>query len=77
MAIFLKLREAQLTGGVDSSGKTSLTGRYELKEGSYEMNFNLIKRKFDIKSGSYILWTGEPTAAELISRQSIKRGCTY
>jgi alkylated DNA repair dioxygenase AlkB len=25
------------------------------------MNFNLIKRKFDIKSGSYILWTGEPS----------------
>jgi hypothetical protein len=44
--------------------KTSLTG-YELKEGSYEMNFNLIKRKFDIKSGSYILWTGEPTAADI------------
>jgi hypothetical protein len=35
-----------------------LTGRYELSEGSYEMNFNAIKRKFDIK-GSYILWTGE------------------
>jgi hypothetical protein len=31
------------------------------------MNFNLIKRKFDIKSGSYILWTGEPTEAEIIS----------
>jgi hypothetical protein len=29
------------------------------------MNFNLIKRKFDIKSGSYILWTGEPTEAEI------------
>jgi hypothetical protein len=29
------------------------------------MNFNLIKRKFDIKSGSYILWTGEPTAADI------------
>jgi hypothetical protein len=75
MAIFLKLKG--INWGVDSSGKTSLTGRYELKEGSYEMNFNLIKRKFDIKSGSYILWTGEPTEAKLISRQSIKRGCTY
>lgn len=63
---FLKLKgEAQLTGGVDASGKTTLTGRYELKEGAYEMNFNLIKRKFDIKSGSYILWTGEPTAADI------------
>jgi hypothetical protein len=34
---------------VDPSGKTTLTGRYELKEGAYEMNFNFIKRKFDIK----------------------------
>jgi len=63
---FLKLKgEAQLTGGIDPSGKTTLTGRYELKEGAYEMNFNLIKRKFDIKSGSYILWTGEPTEADI------------
>ena len=63
---FLKLKgEAQLNGGIDPSGKTTLTGRYELKEGSYEMNFNSIKRKFDIKSGSYILWTGEPTTANI------------
>lgn len=63
---FLKLKgEAQLNGGIDPSGKTTLTGRYELSEGSYEMNFNAIKRKFDIKKGSYILWTGEPTAANI------------
>ena len=63
---FLRLKgEAQLTGGVDPSGKTTLTGRYELVEGSYEMSFNLVKRKFDIKKGSYILWTGEPTTADI------------
>lgn len=63
---FLKLNgEAQLTGGIDPSGKTTLTGRYELENGSYEMNFNLIKRKFDIKKGSYLLWTGEPTKADI------------
>ena len=63
---FLKLKgEAQLNGGIDPSGKTTLTGRYELSEGSYEMNFNAIKRKFDIKKGSYILWTGEPTTADI------------
>lgn len=63
---FLKLKgEAQLNGGIDPSGKTTLTGRYELSEGSYEMNFNGIKRKFDIESGSYILWTGEPTSADI------------
>ncbi len=63
---FLKLKgEGQLTGGIDPSGKTTLTGRYELNEGSYEMSFNFIKRKFDIKKGSYILWTGEPTTADI------------
>lgn len=63
---FLKLKgEAELNGGIDPSGKTTLTGRYEFTEGSYEMNFNLIKRKFDIKKGSYLLWTGEPTSADM------------
>ena len=63
---FLRLKgEAELTGGIDPSGKTTLTGRYELEEGSYEMSFNLVKRKFDIKKGSYLLWTGEPTQADI------------
>lgn len=63
---YLKLKgEAQLNGGIDESGKTSLTGRYEFTEGKYQMNFNLIKREFDIKKGSYILWTGEPTTADI------------
>ena len=63
---FLKLKgEARLNGGIDQSGKTTLTGRYDLAEGSYEMSFNLIKRKFNIKKGSYLLWTGEPTSANV------------
>lgn len=63
---YLNLKgEARLTGGIDPSGKTTLTGRYEFSEGSYQMTFNVIKRKFDIKPGSYILWTGEPTQADI------------
>ena len=63
---FLQLKgEAQLTGGIDESGKTTLTGRYEFSDGAYRMSFNLIKRKFDIQEGSYILWTGEPTEANI------------
>ncbi|NUY79483.1 translocation/assembly module TamB domain-containing protein [Flavobacterium sp. MAH-1] len=63
---YLELKgEARLNGGIDPSGKTSLTGRYELKEGFYQMSFNLIKRKFEIADGSYILWTGEPTTADI------------
>nr|WP_147677818.1 translocation/assembly module TamB [Algibacter pacificus] len=63
---YLKLQgEADLTGGIDPSGKTTLTGKYEFTDGAYEMSFNLIKRKFEIESGSYILWTGEPTTANI------------
>jgi hypothetical protein len=63
---YLKLKgEARLTGGIDPSGKTTLTGRYEFSEGAYEMTFNVIKRRFEIKPGSYILWTGEPTQADI------------
>ncbi len=35
------------------------------KEGTYEMTFNYLKRKFEIRDGSYILWTGEPTTADI------------
>ncbi|HRA71512.1 MAG TPA: translocation/assembly module TamB domain-containing protein, partial [Flavobacterium sp.] len=63
---YLKLKgEAELTGGIDPSGKTTLTGKYEFSEGAYEMNFNMIRRKFDIQRGSNIVWNGEPTMATL------------
>lgn len=63
---YLKLKgEAELVGGIDKSGKTTLTGKYEFSDGAYEMNFNGIKRKFDIQKGSYITWNGEPTMANL------------
>lgn len=63
---YLNLKgEAQLTGGIDESGKTTLTGRYEFDEGAYEMSFNFIRRRFEIQKGSYILWTGEPTTADI------------
>ncbi|MFH7017094.1 translocation/assembly module TamB domain-containing protein [Flavobacterium sp. FlaQc-47] len=63
---YLNLKgEAQLTGGIDPSGKTTLTGKYEFSDGAYEMNFNMIRRKFDIQKGSSIIWNGEPTMANL------------
>lgn len=63
---FVKLQgEAELTGGVDPSGKTTLVGVYQVESGAYEMSFNMIKRKFDIQKGSTITWTGEPTTANL------------
>ncbi|RZJ72147.1 translocation/assembly module TamB domain-containing protein [Flavobacterium sp.] len=63
---YLELKgEARLNGGIDPSGKTTLTGRYELSEGAYEMSFNLIRRRFEIADGSYLLWTGDPTSADI------------
>ncbi len=57
--------EAFLNGGIDPSGKITLTGTYELEKGGYELSFNFLRRRFDIKKGSKITWTGEPTTAEM------------
>ncbi len=63
---FVKLQgEADLTGGIDPSGKTTLVGIYQVEKGSYEMSVSVLKRKFDIQKGSTITWTGEPTTANL------------
>lgn len=63
---FVKLQgEAQLSGGIDPSGKTTLVGVYEVEKGSYELSVSVLKRKFDIQKGSTITWTGEPTTATL------------
>ncbi|MFY1046903.1 translocation/assembly module TamB domain-containing protein [Chryseobacterium sp. GP-SGM7] len=63
---FVKLQgEADLTGGIDPSGKITLVGVYQVEKGSYEMSVSVLKRKFDIQKGSTITWTGEPTTANL------------
>jgi hypothetical protein len=63
---YLNLKgEADLIAGIDPSGKTTLTGKYEFSGGAYEMNFNMIRRKFEIQKGSYIIWNGEPTLANV------------
>ncbi|HEY2721582.1 MAG TPA: translocation/assembly module TamB domain-containing protein, partial [Chitinophagaceae bacterium] len=57
--------EAQLTAGIDPSGKITLTGNYTLEQGAYQLSFNFLQRKFQITKGSTITWTGEPTMAKL------------
>jgi len=57
--------EANLSAGVDPSGKVSLTGVYTIEQGSYQMTYNFLQRKFDIQKGSKITWNGEPTDASL------------
>jgi len=58
--------EGTLNTTIDPSGKISLTGRYEIGEGSYQLTVNnFIKKTFSIKKGSTITWTGEPTMADV------------
>jgi hypothetical protein len=56
---------AQLVGGIDKSGKVSLTGNYELVNGSYNLTLSVLHRKFDIQRGSVITWTGDPRTANI------------
>lgn len=55
---------ANLNYDIRPSGTQTLSGRFEVTEGSYVLNFyNLIRREFSIQEGSYILWTGDPLNA--------------
>jgi hypothetical protein len=54
---------AALEAGIDKSGKVNLTGTYTMQEGSYLLTLNFLKRQFYIKSGSTIVWDGDPTQA--------------
>lgn len=55
---------ANLNASIDPSGKITLTGRYEIVDGSYNLSIGpFSKREFKLVKGSNILWTGEPTAA--------------
>lgn len=54
---------ADLSGGIDQSGKVSLTGNYKVSQGAYNLSLNFLKRKFNIQQGSTLTWTGDPTSA--------------
>jgi len=50
----------------DRMGALRFNGIYEVADGFYQMTFyNLVKRKFDFRKGSRIVWNGEPTNANI------------
>ncbi|MFT4680278.1 MAG: translocation and assembly module TamB [Granulosicoccus sp.] len=58
--------EAKLNAEMTPNGIVSLSGNYEVANGSYNLNlYGLAKRKFELVSGSQIVWSGDPLAAEL------------
>ena len=61
--------EAALSFALDPSGKISLTGRYELQDGSYLVTLqDLIRKQFKIEKGSSITWNGDPMDADVDMR---------
>ena len=63
---FLRVRgEASLNTTIRPDGTIGITGIYDLKDGAYELNYNLIKRKFKIQSGSSITFAGDPLDANV------------
>ncbi|HMG92868.1 MAG TPA: translocation/assembly module TamB domain-containing protein [Chryseolinea sp.] len=55
-----------LTLDIDPTGDMTLSGRYEITEGSYDLSFyKLVKRNFSIRKGSTITWDGDPLLAQM------------
>ena len=71
--------EAALSFTMDRSGKMSLTGAYNLNDGSYLVSLqSVIKKKFDIVPGSTIIWNGDPMDAEInINATYTQRAAPY
>lgn len=57
--------DAELTGGIDQSGKLTMAGNYQVQDGSYQVTLSVLKRKFNIQRGSVITWKGSPTSADI------------
>lgn len=58
--------DANLNATMDASGKISMTGRYEIVDGSYSLSVGpLGKKPFKLVKGSTMIWTGEPTEANI------------
>lgn len=60
-----------LTFDMTSSGNMSLSGRYEISEGTYNFSFyKLVKREFKIVKGGSLTWSGDPLNAQIDIRAS-------
>ncbi len=58
--------EADLNMLMDPNGNISLSGKYEVKSGHYELNlFGLVNRRFEMAEGSTVNWNGDPMDASL------------
>ncbi len=56
---------ARINAGVNPNGSFGLVGTYDLSQGSYEMSYQFIKRKFTLLEGSTITLSGDPMKADV------------
>ncbi|RAV28742.1 translocation/assembly module TamB domain-containing protein [Sinomicrobium soli] len=58
--------ESDLIFNLYPNGRTTLSGKYTLSKGHYELNlYNLVRRRFEFNQGSSITWAGDPLDADL------------
>jgi translocation and assembly module TamB len=64
---FLEVRgRGTINAGMDEDGNISMSGRYVVSSGKYQLNFYaLAKREFEIARGSSITWAGDPLTANM------------
>ena len=61
--------QADLNVNMDPNGRITLSGKYEVNKGHYEMSlYNLVSRRFEIDEGSSVTWGGDPMDAVLSIR---------
>ncbi len=57
--------DAQLNAGIDPGGNIVLAGNYALKNGYYVLNYQFLKKKFNLLEGSTIAFSGSPMDAQV------------
>ncbi|QRR01991.1 translocation/assembly module TamB domain-containing protein [Dyadobacter sandarakinus] len=63
----------RLNLNIDTKGDFTMAGTYEIERGEYNFTLqNVINKKFSIKPGSRIIWSGDPYGAQL----DVKAGYT-
>ncbi|MBK7885720.1 MAG: translocation/assembly module TamB domain-containing protein [Chitinophagaceae bacterium] len=57
--------DARLNAGVDPGGNIILAGNYDLSKGYYILNYQFLRRQFNLLTGSTIAFSGSPTDAQI------------
>ncbi len=56
---------ARINAGVNPNGSINLVGTYDLSEGTYDLSYQFIKRRFILLDGSDITLSGDPMNADV------------